>query len=168
MKCYLLQPNDIIVELKILHTYNFESKVELTQDQIDLFYINQLPKGKRRKAGTLDLEDIPEVVYTTEQLQQQAKQTRDNAVNADIEMFGVMFQCSNDAKGIRNVIDDAATISAQDSDSVMFRLSDNTWRETTLAEIKQVLVAFIVRKRDIWNQHGVWDTGDKSDPFVIK
>lgn len=66
MQMFLIMPQDVIVEGKILDLYDFDSKIELTNAQVDLFYKNRLPDGKQRRAGTLELEDAPPT--TQEQL----------------------------------------------------------------------------------------------------
>ena len=100
--------------------------------------------------------------------QQLAKQVRDNAVSSNITVHDAEWQVANDAEDIRKVIGDAETIDASEEDSVMFRLADNSWRETTLAELRDVLKAHIARKQDVWNQMAVWDSGDKQEPFEAK
>ena len=102
------------------------------------------------------------------QNERQAKQARDNAISSDIECKGALWQCLSDAKDIRKVINDAETISSAETDTAMFRLADNTWRETSLAELREVLIAFVIRKRDIWQQFGVWDASDKLTAFEVK
>lgn len=97
-----------------------------------------------------------------------AKSTRDNAVSANITVHGADWQVANDAEDIRKVIGDAETISASEDDTIMFRLADNSWRETTLSELRDVLKANIARKQDVWNQMAVWDSGDKQEPFEVK
>lgn len=60
MKVFLILPYDALVEERILHMYSVESKVMLTEDQANILYYNAIPEGKRRKPGTLELEDIPQ------------------------------------------------------------------------------------------------------------
>ena len=167
---YLIKPQDSLVESKTLSFYKIEEKEELTQEQADLFYYNPLPEGKRRKAGTLELEDTP--LPTTEEIAEsnriKAKTIRDNAVSENITVYDAEWQVANDAEDIRKVIGDAETIDASEEDSVTFRLADNSWRETTLAELRDVLKAHIARKQDVWNQMAVWDFGDKQEPFEVK
>lgn len=102
-----------------------------------------------------------------EQLSQQAKSTRDTAISENITVFDCEWQVLNDAADIRKVIQDAEITNASEDDSVMFRLADNSWRETTLSELKQVLAAQVERKRAIWVKFGLWDAGDKSEPFEV-
>lgn len=122
---------------------------------------NGLVKAHDWDAPPPEVEQPP----TKEQLEAQAKVTRDAAVSANLIVLGVEWQCLNDAVDIRKVINDAETIGVSEVETEMFRLADNSWRETTLAELRQVLAAHVVRKRDVWAQFGVWDAGDKNEPF---
>ncbi|MFM2589465.1 hypothetical protein [Vibrio sp. TBV020] len=103
---------------------------------------------------------------TVEELEAQAKIIRDTAVSANLFLLGVEWQCLEDAVDIRTVIDDAETIGATENETEMFRLADNSWRTTTLAELRQVLAAHVVRKRDVWAKFGAWDAGEKTKPFT--
>jgi hypothetical protein len=54
---------DLIVDKKIAkfsaYLSSFSDWVELTEEQENLFFKNPPPDGKKRKAGTIELEDIP-------------------------------------------------------------------------------------------------------------
>lgn len=102
-------------------------------------------------------------------LSTEAKTTRDAAISSDLlcEDLAATFQVSDDATYIRNVISDAEAIGSAETDSTTFRLADNTWRETTLAELRTVLVAFIERKKSVWEQFSTWDSGDKTEEFEV-
>lgn len=167
MKCYLIMPQDCIVEERVLHLYSFESKTELTDDQLSSLYYESLPEGKRRKSGTLELEDIPQPSSDELAIENLAtsKVTRDSALSDVVTVFNVEWQCTDDASDIRRVIHDATMINATDDTTTMFRLADNSWRETSLAELKQVLIAHIERKADVWAKFAEWDAGDKREPF---
>ena len=105
---------------------------------------------------------------TDEQIAQQSKQARDEAISANISVLDAEWQMVDDARDVRKVLQDADVTGALYTDSFMFRLADNTWRETTLVELKQVLAAHVARKRDVWAQFNAWDSGDKSQPFEVK
>lgn len=129
-------------------------------------------ENKRRVKNTypFDWEGIPQP--TTEEIAEsnriKAKSTRDNAVSANITVYDAEWQVANDAEDIRKVIGDAETIDASEEDSTIFRIADNSWRETTLSELRDVLKAHIARKQDVWNQMAVWDSSDKQEPFEVK
>lgn len=96
-----------------------------------------------------------------------ATATRDTEVSANITVHNVDWQMANDAFDVRAVIADAELIGATSEDTIQFRLADNSWRETSLAELKEILQAHIVRKQAVWNAFGVWDAGDKTEAFEI-
>lgn len=96
---------------------------------------------------------------------QNGKVIRDNAISSNLLALDAQWQVLNDAADIRRVINDAETIEAAETDTTQFRLADNTWRETSLAELREVLRVFIARKRDIWTQFAQWDSTDKLEAF---
>lgn len=96
---------------------------------------------------------------------QNGKVIRDNAISSNLSALDATWQVLNDAADIRRVINDAETIEATETDTTQFRLADNTWRETSLAELREVLRVFIARKRDIWTQFAQWDATDKLTAF---
>ncbi len=96
---------------------------------------------------------------------QNGKVIRDNAISSNLSALDAQWQVLNDAADIRRVINDAETIEAAETDTTQFRLADNTWRETSLAELREVLRVFIARKRDIWTQFAQWDETDKLEAF---
>lgn len=55
---------DSIADKKVIHISSYyrtaSDWIELTNEQEILLVKNPLPEGKRRKAGTLELEDIPQ------------------------------------------------------------------------------------------------------------
>lgn len=135
-----------------------------------LIKLGKLPydKSKLVEVSEVEINEILNPPPTTEQLQQQAKVTRDAAISANLAALDCEWQVLNDAEDIRKVIGDAETVSALDTDIEMFRLANNTWRETTIAELRQVLAAHVARKRSIWSQFGAWDNGTKDSPFTIE
>lgn len=143
------------------------SDVEKNEHMGNITYEN---KRRVKHIYPFVFEDIPQP--TTEEIatqnQQLAKQTRDNALSANITVHDVDWQVANDAEDIRKAIGDAETIGASEEDTTMFRLADNSWRETALSELRDVLKAHIARKQAVWNQMAVWDYGDKKEPFEAK
>lgn len=96
-----------------------------------------------------------------------AKVIRDQSLQSSLEYFSVSWQVTDDANDIRNAISDATFIGADDTDSQAWRLADNTFRTTTLAELKEVLAAYIARKKLIWQQFAEWCEGDMSEAFSV-
>ncbi|WP_417880310.1 hypothetical protein [Vibrio sp.] len=93
------------------------------------------------------------------------KVIRDTAISSNLNALSAQWDVVSDAADIRRVINDAETINAQETDTTQFRLADNSWRDTSLAELREVLRVFIARKRDIWDQFAQWDATDKLEPF---
>jgi len=175
MNYFYSKTTDLIYPSKLLDRYKDlpDDLVKITSEEASLHMGNiELPDGKQRKKHVypFEFEDIPQP--TAEEIAEsnriKAKATRDNAVSSNITVHDAEWQVANDAEDIRKVIGDAETIDASEEDSVMFRLADNSWRETTLAELRDVLKAHIARKQDVWNQMAVWDSGDKQEPFEAK
>ena len=92
-----------------------------------------------------------------------AKSLRDASIDADIEMFGEIYQVDN----ISLTISKSEKIGATEDDSIMYRLRNNLYRETTLAELREIEIAMIVRERSAWDQFYDWDNGDKLSSFVV-
>lgn len=138
--------------------------IEINSEEHEMFMGNGIVIGYKLKMGVypFELEKI-EVDYSY-----LAKTTRDNAVNKDITVHDSEWQVFNDAEDIRKVISDAETIGASEDESTMFRLADNSWRKTTLSELREVLKSHVERKKKVWNSFGNWDAGDKLDPFEFK
>ena len=95
-----------------------------------------------------------------------SKQYRDTAVDADILFDNVYFQVSNDCADIKSSLQEATILGLEDSYSQLWRLADNTWRQTTIAEAKQIVALFVERKQKVWAAFAEWDLGDKSSIFV--
>ena len=95
-----------------------------------------------------------------------SKQNRDTAVDADILFDNVYFQVSNDCADIKSSLQEATILGLEDSYSQLWRLADNTWRQTTIAEAKQIVALFVERKQKVWAAFAEWDLGDKSSIFV--
>ena len=107
-----------------------------------------------------------ETILTEEQILTLSKQNRDSAVDADILFDTVYFQVTNDCADIKSSLQEASVLGLEDSYSQLWRLSDNTWRQTTIAEAKQIVALFVERKQKVWAAFAKWDSGDKSSIFV--
>ena len=103
-------------------------------------------------------------------INREAKELRDYTISSDLiveDLDGASFQCLDKAVDIKLVIDEAEMSGALETDSIAFRLSDNTWRDTTLAELRMVYLKYLERKREVWKQFAEWDQGDKTEAFEI-
>lgn len=109
---------------------------------------------------------IVETILTESQILTISKQNRDSAVDADILFDNVYFQVTNDCADIKSALQEASILSLEDTYTQNWRLSDNSWRQTTIAEAKQIVALFVERKQKIWASFAGWDLGDKTSVFV--
>ena len=109
-----------------------------------------------------------EAVLTENQILTLSKQNRDSAVDADILFDNVYFQVINDCADIKSALQEASILGLEDSYSQLWRLVDNTWRQTTIAEAKQIVALFVARKQKVWAAFAEWDLGDKSSVFTYE
>lgn len=123
--------------------------------------------------GLTELTDIEKKHYlnpakTTDEIQLEAQQLRDELTESNIELgeTGAIYQI--DARSRDNI--SQANIKAGGSGDLtrQWRLSDNTWRETSLDELNSLVLSYINRKELIWNAFAEWDSGDKSEPFELE
>ena len=115
------------------------------------------------------IEEIQEdTTLTQNQILTLSKQNRDSAVDADILFDNVYFQVSNDCADIKSSLQEASILGLEDSYSQLWRLADNTWRQTTIAEAKQIVALFVARKQKVWAAFAEWDLGDKSSVFTYE
>ena len=113
------------------------------------------------------IEEIQEdTTLTQNQILTLSKQNRDSAVDTDILFDNVYFQVTDDCADIKSALQEASVLGLEDSYSQLWRLADNTWRQTTIAEAKQIVALFVERKQKVWAAFAEWDLGDKSSIFV--
>ena len=163
---------DLIYPVELLSQYkNLPSDlIDISSEEAQLHMGNTLTQeGKRRKPNTypFEFEDTPPP--TPDQLSQQAKAARDQAIESNIALDGAEFDI--DAKARDNIaiaLRKAERMGYPDSEVRDWRLSDNSWRETTLGELKQLLVSYDERFELVWYQFNVWDSGDKTEPFEVE
>ena len=105
-------------------------------------------------------------LLTESQILTLSRQNRDSAVDADILFDNVYFQVTDDCADIKSSLQEASVLGLEDSYSQLWRLADNTWRQTTIAEAKQIVALFVERKQKVWAAFAEWDLGDKSSIFV--
>ena len=113
------------------------------------------------------IEEIQEdTTLTQNQILTLSKQNRDSAVDTDILFDNVYFQVTDDCADIKSALQEASILGLEDSYSQLWRLADNTWRQTTIAEAMQIVALFVARKQKVWAAFAEWDSGDKSSVFV--
>lgn len=91
---FYLTDFDIIrseASLKI-NKIDYSSLVKLNEDQIDWFINGNIASGKRRKPGTLELEDIPQPTKSQRILERRAKYQKEvNALMGPATMAVILY-----------------------------------------------------------------------------
>ena len=111
---------------------------------------------------------VIEKTLTQEEIDSLSTSVRDSYINKDISFAGVFFQVPNDCTDIKSALQEASLLGLEDSYTQSWRLSDNTWRDTTIAEAKQIVQLFVLRKQEVWKQFKEWSEGDKTSIFEYK
>ena len=97
-----------------------------------------------------------------------AKEIRDEAEVADIEVFGVMWQVRDkDRARIQETIATAETLGAPPETTVNWILADNTTRLTTAAELKEVIAQHSLRRQGIFITYTMWRSSGMRKPFTL-
>lgn len=104
-----------------------------------------------------------------------AKLTRDSAISnyvGEIIFQGVSYQSSERSKkDITDTLEGAAIKEMPDTANRPWRLSDNSYRNTSIQELREILVLvktdILNHKLAVWDAFTEWDKGDRSEPFAI-
>lgn len=98
-----------------------------------------------------------------------AKLLRDNAISSDLVSQGMSFQVrdSVDLNNIQDVIDGALFGGYLPTDTISFRLSDNSWVDVTYPQLQQVQQDYRLRKQSVYAAFKVWTETDMSEDFSI-
>ena len=114
--------------------------------------------------GKLETRTI-EIPLTQEQIESKSKSNRVLAIDADILFSEVYYQVSDDCADIKSALVEASILGLEDSYTQNWRLSDNTWRTTTIAEAKEIVALYVARKQKVWAQYETWTSGNKTSVF---
>ena len=99
----------------------------------------------------------------------QAKETRSQAEDADIEVFGVYWQVrSQDRERMRQTMDTAQRMNQPPEATINWILADNTLRATTASDLAAVLDAHTIRMGYIFAVYAMWYAGPRNHPFTIE
>lgn len=157
-----------------LTAYNTSTKLPTVITEL-----GELPEGftllvpdtySKWEYGAWVLDEEAYNISLLEMLDSDAKSLRDETTSSDLEVEGLdnsVFQCTNEARDIKDIIFEAEAEGALEEDTVDFRLADNSWKVLSLTDLRLVLSTFISRKREVWVQFATWDQGDKSVPFEV-
>ena len=127
-------------------------------------YIHKMHKIKLNNEAIEEIQE--DTTITQNQILTLSEQNRDSAVNAVLLFDNVYFQVIDDCADIKSSLQEAAILGLEDSYSQLWRLADNTWRQTTIAEAKQIVALFVARKQEVWAAFAEWDSGNKTEVFV--
>lgn len=134
---------DVLISEKIKRNIPIYSHIKdwqrVTKEQADLFYYGTtMPEGKRRKAGTLELEDIPPP--TSEEICQQCKDSL-AAKRWEISTNGVVI----DGVNIQSCDESSNEMSKYVTESIVnglvnvnWKLSDGTFKVYTVQQFNKV------------------------------
>lgn len=101
-----------------------------------------------------------------QQLEDEAKSYRDQFIDSNIEVFGVMWQVgTKDRDNITSAIDTAALLGANAPSGIEWILADNSTRQTTLADLQEVLIRHALRRLAVFQQYIAWRAGSRTQPF---
>lgn len=143
---------------------NMEDCESRNENVVESTLLFNIQKIKLVDNSVVEVEESS--LLTESQILTLSKQNRDSAVDADILFDNVYFQVSNDCADIKSSLQEASVLGLEDSYSQLWRLADNTWRQTTIAEAKQIVALFVERKQKVWAAFAGWDLGDKTSVFV--
>jgi hypothetical protein len=95
-----------------------------------------------------------------------AKQTLASCISAPLSLSGAEYQMTDSSiANIERAIRIAERESLPDSTVRKWRLADNTWRDTTLAEIKKLQIDYDNRFQAVWQAYNLWTEGDQAEDF---
>ncbi len=92
----------------------------------------------------------------------------DEELSKPISLNGDLFDYTQQAKAsILETIEEAQILGVDDSESTGWRLKDNSIRETSVFDLKEIVKIGAVRRREVNNQYSQWTQADMSIPFKI-
>jgi len=117
---------------------------------------------------TIDEDKVtyPAMAVPTSVLAARAKITRNAEVNANILLLNVEWQVGVLARtNIGDTINGAEYLGTAVDATVEWILADNSTRDTTVAELKQVFAAYCTRMMAVYQQFNAWRSGDQTAAF---
>lgn len=141
-----------------------EDLIEISEEDYLRFLNNEYGNNVQLSDGKLETRTI-EIPLTQEQIESKSKSNRVLAIDADILFSEVYYQVSDDCADIKSALTEASILGLEDSYTQNWRLSDNTWRTTTIAEAKEIVALYVARKQKVWAQYETWTSGNKTSVF---
>ena len=104
-----------------------------------------------------------------EDLMEPAKLERDVFINSDILVHGVLWQVNKAGReNLNEAINYGTRKKLSAATSQHWILSDNSLRETTFKELKEVMNAYTERMQQTFTQYSLWRAAGVSEPFTAK
>jgi len=95
-----------------------------------------------------------------------AKSYRDEVADSPITVLNVLWDINQQSRdNMRTAIETADRNNLPDETTQGWILADDTIRDTTAAELGQVLDAYAYRLQDVFTQYAIWMAGDKINEF---
>ena len=99
---------------------------------------------------------------------ERAKVIRDEAIDENIEVFDVMWQVDKTSRDrLRETINVASDTNQPVEATVPWRLGDNTYRDSTAADLKMVLAARANRMALIFQAFSAWEESGSTEEFSV-
>lgn len=101
-----------------------------------------------------------------------AIETRYNAVYAPLAFDGSFIDTGRGKDGVLGIDNIKDALSAYEAgmtgvESVMWIMTDNSVKELTIDDLRQVIIAFNTRKQVVFMQYGTWRETDRLTPFEV-
>jgi hypothetical protein len=114
-----------------------------------------------------DIEIANELTNTISTNSTEAKLTREDVANSNIEVFGVQWQVGeNDRVNINEAIDYSNNNNIPTETTQNWILADNTTRTTTKDDLIAVLNAYTERKQRVFASYITWRQTDMTEPYT--
>ena len=134
-------------------------------------YAELIAKWQNDEIEIEDLRPTPEDLAQQErkELISRAKATRDKAIDENINVLDATWQVDHTSRDrMRETINVAHDLAYPPEATVPWRIADNTYRDTTADELKQVLAASAQRMSVIFQQFGAWEDSSSTEEFTIE
>lgn len=109
-----------------------------------------------------------QLAFELQQNQEIAKKTRNDAINADLDVGGRVFQVGAKARdNLNEAINKCQRDQLPESESRDWILADNKVASVTFADLKEVMNAYATRMDVIFQAYALWRAGNKKELFSV-
>jgi hypothetical protein len=148
-----------------------------TKSEVKVLEIGPLPEGLTtiepkkfdRWNGSKWVRDTAaELNHQISKARMTARILIDEELSKPVSLNGALFDYTQQAKAsILETIEEAQILGVNDSESTGWRLQDNSIRETSVFDLKEIVKIGAVRRREVNHQYSLWTQGNMSIPFEI-